>query len=136
VFFVRYGRRHPKIHVRWGPEFEHRRDGLFLAIAQNADPYTYLGPRPIRLCPKANLDGGLDLMALDSLRLGLVLRVIASAFGSGWHTRNRHVLSLHDVSRIEVTCDQPMPVQADGEYIGDREQVVLEAAPEALSLLY
>jgi diacylglycerol kinase family enzyme len=136
VFFARYGRRRPKVHVRWGPELEHGRDGLFVAIAQNADPYTYLGPRPMRLCPKADFDGGLDLMALDSLGVGLVLRVIASAFGSGRHTRSRHVLYLHDQPRIEVTCDEPLPVQADGEYMGDRDRVILEAAPEALSLLY
>lgn len=136
LFFAQYGRRHPMIHVRWGVELEHRRDDLFLAIIQNADPYTYLGPRPLRLCPKADLNGGLDLVALDSLRVGLVLRVIAAAFGSGRHTRNRHVLYLHDQPRIEVTCDQPMQVQADGEYIGDRTRVVVEAAPEALSLLY
>lgn len=135
VFFGRYGRRRPRVHVRWGPGLEHRRDGLFLAIAQKSNPYTYLGPRPLRLCPQANLEGGLDLLAMDTLRVGFVLRVIASAFGSGRHLRSRHVLHLHDQNLVEVTCDEPLPVQADGEYVGDRDRVLLEVVPDALSLL-
>jgi diacylglycerol kinase family enzyme len=135
VFFGRYGRRRPKVHVRWGPGLERERDGLFLAVAQKSDPFTYLGSRPMRLCPKADLDGGLDLLGVDNLRVGFVLRLIASAFGSGRHVRNRHVLYLHDQRRIEVTCDQPLPVQADGEYVGDRDRVLLEMVPDALSLL-
>jgi diacylglycerol kinase family enzyme len=35
-----------------------------------------------------------------------------------------------------VTCDGPLPVQMDGEYLGDRDRVLLEAVPDALSLLY
>jgi diacylglycerol kinase family enzyme len=49
--------------------------------------------------------------------------------------RSRHVLHLHDQERIEVNCDVPLPVQADGEYVGDRDRVVLEVVPDALSLL-
>jgi diacylglycerol kinase family enzyme len=135
VFFGRYGRRRPQIHVRWGPGLEHQRDGLYLAIAQKSDPYTYLGRRPMRLCPQANLEGGLDLLAVDTLRVGFVLRVIASAFGSGRHVRSRHVVHLHDESFIEVTCDRPLPVQADGEYVGDNDRIVLGVVPDALSLL-
>jgi diacylglycerol kinase family enzyme len=135
VFFGRYGRRRPQVHVRWGSELEHRREGLFLAIVQKSDPYTYLGPRAMRLCPRADLEGGLDLLGLDTLRVGFVLRVIASAFGSGRHVRSRHVLHLHDERRIEVTSDVALPVQADGEYMGDRDRVVLEVVPDALSLL-
>lgn len=136
VFFVGYGRRRPKVSVRWGHDLEHHRDGLFLAIVQNTDPFTYLGPRPMHLCPEADLDGGLDLVALDSLRVGFVLRVIASSFGSGRHTRSRHVLHLHDQQRIEIICDEPLPVQADGEYMGNRERLTLEAVPNALWLLH
>jgi diacylglycerol kinase family enzyme len=135
IFFARYGRRRPRVHVRWGPGLENRRDGLFLAIAQKSDPFTYLGPRPIRLCPQASLDGGLDLLGMDTLRVGFVLRVIASALASGRHVRSRHVLHLHDETHIEVTSDEPLPVQADGEYVGDRDRVNLEVVPDALSLL-
>jgi diacylglycerol kinase family enzyme len=135
VFFARYGRSRPKVHVRWGPALEHRRDGLFLAIAQKSDPFTYLGRRAFRLCPQADLQGGLDLLGVDTLRVAFVLRVIASALGSGRHVRSRHVLHLHDQLRIEVTCDEPLPVQADGEYVGDRDRIVLEVVPDALSLL-
>lgn len=135
VFFLGYDRRHPTVRVRWGNRLEHRRDGLFLAIVQNASPYTYLGSRPMHLCPQADLDAGVDLLALDTLRVRTVLRTVASAFGSARHVRRRHVLHLHDQRRIEVTSERPLPLQLDGEYVGDRNRVLVEAVPDALSVL-
>lgn len=135
VFFLGYDRRHPAVVVRWGERLEHRRDGLFLAISQNAFPYTYLGHRPMRLCPEADLNAGVDLLALDTLRVRTALGVVASAFGSARHVRRRHVLHLHDQARIEVASERPLPLQMDGEYVGDRDHLVIEAVPDALSIL-
>lgn len=73
TFLLRYDRRHPHVRLRWGKDLEHHRDGLFLAIAQKCDPYTYLGARPMRLCPEADLDGGLDIFAISSMRSGFVI---------------------------------------------------------------
>ena len=128
-------RRRPTVHLRWGPDLEHRRDGLFMAISQKARPFTYLGGREMNICPRARLDLGLDCMALDTLAPPIVLRVAAQTFTSGKHIRNRHVLYLHDQPKIEITSDVPMPVQMDGEYLGERERLLLESVPGALSLL-
>ena len=43
------------------------------------------------------------------------------------HARERDVLYAHDVDRIEIVCDQPMPLQVDGEDLGDVESAVFEA---------
>ena len=136
IFFSGIDRRRPTVHLRWGPNLEHRRDGLFLAISQKTRPFTYLGSREMHVCPEAQLEKGLDLLALDSLSTPTVLRVVAQTFGRRKHTRNPHVLSLHDQERIEVRCDGPLPVQMDGEYLGDRDRLLLESVPDALSLLY
>jgi diacylglycerol kinase family enzyme len=136
IFFTGVDRRRPRVRVRWGQNLEHERGGLFLAICQKTRPFTYLGSREMHLCPQARLEKGLDCLALDTLRTPTVLRIVAQTFGSGKHVRNPHVLSLHDQERIEVTCDGPIPVQMDGEYLGDRDRVLLEAVPDALSLLY
>lgn len=135
VFFLHYGRRRPRLRVSWGPGPQERRDGLFLAIMQKADPYTYLGARPMRLCPDVRREGGLDLIALDRMRASTVLRVALSAFGSGGRRPSRHVLAVHDERRIRIECDGPMPVQADGEWLGERTWVEIEAVPDALSIL-
>lgn len=128
-------RRKPLVHLRWGSELEHRRDGLFVAISQKTRPFTYLANREMNLCPRARLELGLDCIALDTLAVPTILKIAAQAFGSGKHIRNRHALYLHDQPRIEITCDSPMPAQMDGEYIGEHSRLELEAVPSALSLL-
>ncbi|MGH2676209.1 MAG: diacylglycerol/lipid kinase family protein, partial [Actinomycetota bacterium] len=136
IFFTGVDRRRPPMRVRWGTELEHERDGLFLAICQKTRPFTYLGSREMHICPDAQLEKGLDCMALDTFRTSTVLRIVAQTFGKGKHVRNRHVLYLHDQQRIEVSCKGPLPVQMDGEYLGDRDRLILESVPDALSLLY
>ncbi|HEX9824562.1 MAG TPA: diacylglycerol kinase family protein [Actinomycetota bacterium] len=128
-------RRHPKVHARWGPELEHGRDGLFLAISQKGRPFTYLLSRPMHLCPEADFRGGIDLFAADRLGFAFVLKTVAATFGSHHHVRDRHVLVLHDQERVEVTCDEPQPAQMDGEYLGLRDRLSLEVARDALAVL-
>lgn len=135
LFFFGYDRRRPRVSVRWGPDLEHRRDGLFLAISQKRAPFTYLAKMPMKLCPEASIDRGLDCFALDSMQLPLILRLIGQMFTSAGHVRNSHVLYLRDQPKIEISCDAPMPVQMDGEYIGERDRLTLECVPDALSLL-
>ena len=136
LFFAGVDRRHAQVTVRWGPRLEHSRDGLFLAISQKTRPFTYLGNRPMHICPHAELEKGLDLFAMDSFAIPTVLRVAAQTFTTARHLRNRHVLHLHDEGRIEVEAEAPLPLQMDGEYLGDRQRLSLEAVPDALSLVY
>ena len=50
------------------------------------------------------------------------------------HTR-LPLLHLHDADRIQIRCEVPMPLQLDGEDIGDVSEVVLEAERDAVSVL-
>jgi diacylglycerol kinase family enzyme len=136
LFFAGVDRRRPQISARWGPSLEHRRDDLFLAISQNTRPFTYLGNREMHVCPHADLEKGLDLFGIDRFAVPTVLRVAAQTLTTARHLRNRHVLNLHDQGRIELRAARPLPVQMDGEYLGDRERLDLEAVPDALALLY
>ena len=45
------------------------------------------------------------------------------------------VLSGHDLERIVVRCDRPLPLQADGEDLGDVVEAVFEAKRDAVSVL-
>jgi YegS/Rv2252/BmrU family lipid kinase len=134
--FAAVDKRVPSVAIRWGEDLQHGRDGLFLAICQKTTPFTYLGRRQMRICPEANLDLGLDCLAIDRLDTRFVLRIVAQMFTSARHIQNRHVLYLHDQPRIEVTSLRTLPVEMDGEYIGDRDRLLLESVPDALSLLY
>ena len=41
----------------------------------------------------------------------------------------------HDLDRIVVRCDRPLPLQADGEDLGDVDKAVFEARRDAISVL-
>ena len=42
---------------------------------------------------------------------------------------------LHDADRVGIRCDIPLPLQVDGEDLGDVVEVVLEAERYALRVL-
>ena len=136
IFFAGIDRRSPPIRLRWGPNLEHGRTGLYLAICQKTRPFTYFRNREMNVCPDVRLEKGIDLLAIDTFSAPAVLRVVGQAFRDGIDVRNPHVLSLHDEQQIEATADILLPVQMDGEYIGEHRRVLFESVPDALSLLY
>ena len=104
----------------------------FVFVA-NGDPYTYAGRVAMRVAPEATFAGGLDFLAPERIRTLDVPRLLAS-FALG-RVRLRHVLRGHDLDRIEVRCDRPLPLQADGEDLGDVEHALVETERHALDIL-
>ena len=45
------------------------------------------------------------------------------------------MLVAHDLDRIVIRCDSPLPGQVDGEDIGDVEEAVIVAERDALTVL-
>jgi diacylglycerol kinase family enzyme len=45
------------------------------------------------------------------------------------------MVSGHDLDLIVVRCDRPMPLQADGEDLGDVTEAAFEALRDAVSVL-
>jgi diacylglycerol kinase family enzyme len=119
---------------RWEPALEIEGVGraAFLLVA-NGDPYSYAGSVPIRITPGARFEDGLAFAAPDHIRARDVPRLIAAI------TRGRgygpYVLTGADLDRIEVHCDQPLPLQADGEDLGDVGHAVFEARRDAVAVL-
>lgn len=102
------------------------------ALVANADPYTYAGPLPLRLPRGARLESGLDLLAPRSLRA----RSLPGALRYVLTGRTRlPLVHLHDADLIEVRCDEPMPLQLDGEDVGDVTGIVFEAERDAVTVL-
>jgi diacylglycerol kinase family enzyme len=108
---------------------------LGLALVCNADPWTYFGDRPVRPCPRASFETGLDVFGLRKLGLGTTLRYVRQILSRNPRLRGRRVLSLHDVGEFSLSADQPLPFQVDGDDLGDRTSVTFRAVPRALSLL-
>jgi diacylglycerol kinase family enzyme len=135
VFFFGYGRRKPHLEMSWGPDLQEHGDHLFLTIFQNINPYTYLGDRPMRVCPEADMDGGLDGFAVSTMRVRTILPTALRAFGAHPKMRGRRLLYVKDQPKFLVKCGRPMPLQMDGEFIGEREEILIESIPNALAVL-
>jgi diacylglycerol kinase family enzyme len=106
----------------------------YLAVA-NQHPYTFLGPLPLRVTPRARFDLGLDAAAAGDLRPRQLWRIaVLGLVPLHAAYRDRRVAYFHDVRRIEVRCDRPVQMQLDGEYLGLVSEAGLEALPEALTV--
>ena len=113
-------------------EIEGAGRAAFVLVA-NCDPYTYAGRLPVRVARHASFDGGLDVVAPGSVRpLGAVRLLVSLLRGAAPRSG---LTVLHDVDRVVVTCDRPMPLQVDGEDLGDVERVVFESEPAAVRAL-
>ena len=120
---------------RWDPEIEIEGVGraAFVLVA-NGDPYSYAGSLPIHVAPAARFEGGIDFAAPTRVRARDVPRLFATVF-SGRGFERLAMVSGHDLDRIVVRCDRPLPLQADGEDLGDVDGAVFEAKRDAVSVL-
>ena len=128
--YVQQALRGPKLSVSL-PDGEPIAD-VRLAIICNADPWTYLGARPLRLLPNASFDAGLSLFALNTLATPTVLRHVAQVLRGRKPPHGSRVVTRDDVARIVVTADRPVRFQVDGDLGGERTRVEFVSAPEAL----
>jgi diacylglycerol kinase family enzyme len=104
------------------------------AIVANGTPYTYAKRIPLPIAPEAQFELGLDLVAPVRLRRRSLLNTATSVLTG--HVQNRGaVLYGHDVDRLEIVCDEPMPLHADGEDLGDVEEAEIVAERGAVSVL-
>ena len=105
------------------------------ALVANADPYTYAGSVPIHVAPEANFELGLDLVAPVRVGATSLPRLASYIVRGRGQAEASDVLYAHDVDRIEIGCDRPLPLQADGEDLGDVEEAVFEAERNAVRVL-
>jgi diacylglycerol kinase family enzyme len=103
------------------------------AFVANANPYTYVKRIPLPIAPEARFDLGLDVVAPVRIRR-LSLPGTALAILSG-RARGASYIYGHDLDRVQIVCDRPLPLQVDGEDLGDVEEAVFEAERGAVTVL-
>jgi diacylglycerol kinase family enzyme len=121
---------------RWEPALEIEGHGraAFVLVA-NGDPYTYAGPVPLHITPEAQFELGLDFVAPYEVRPLSLGRLAGSVLSGRAQRHADQVLAAHDVDRIVVRCERPLPLQADGEDLGDVTEATFEAERDAVSVL-
>ena len=103
-----------------------------LVLVSNVNPYTFLKALAIQVAPDAMFERGLDFLAPVSLTPRTLPPLLLS-LATGRPARN--ALRGHDLDRIDVRCDHPLPLQADGEDLGNVTEARFEAERQAISVL-
>ncbi len=114
-------------------------DGVTV-IAQNSDPFTYFGTRPIRVCEGAGLETGSLSVGVLRKATPLELPTLIPRLLSGKAktvSKHRQIApfpGVHEV-HVESADERLLPVQVDGDYIGDEQSVRFSSAPGALTIV-
>ncbi len=123
------------------PRLRLRVDGRELegvtVIVQNCDPYTYFGRRPIRINEGCALDDGrLGVTVLRRATPAELPTVLWRAFSGHAPTvgRHRQIDGFPGVEGAVVKAleGRSFPVQVDGDFIGEFDEVSYGVAPRAL----
>jgi diacylglycerol kinase family enzyme len=140
-----YYRRYLRNAVRMHVEVDGATAEGITVLAQNSDPFTYFSKRPVRVCPDVAIDDGhLGLAVLERAAqrdvATLIPRLLGSEQGAAGHRRVRHFPKIREALISSASVDsngqvRPLPLQVDGDYIGERPQAHIRVAPGALTIL-
>jgi diacylglycerol kinase family enzyme len=105
----------------------------------NCDPWSFAGPLPLRVAPDAAFEDGLDLVLVESVqgrsaprRLGSLLRRKRQAERD---EESDGVQRVRNIESARIDCDGPMPVQVDGEFVGELDTIELGLIRDGASFL-
>jgi diacylglycerol kinase family enzyme len=104
-----------------------------LVFVANGSPYTYAKRLPLSIVPDARFELGLDLVAPIQVSRRSLVRTAYTLLTGRAH--GGPYLYAHDLDRIEIACDRPLPLHVDGEDLGDVEEAVFEAERDAVAVL-
>jgi diacylglycerol kinase family enzyme len=136
TFVRRYLVNPPRVRVEAGGRVI---DGVTV-IVQNGDPFTFFGPRPIRVCEGAGLEtGSISLAVLRRATPFELVTIAPRVFSGRAHTvlRHRQVDGFTGVREARVTAigEGPFPLEVDGDFVGERDEVTYGVSPGALAVV-
>jgi diacylglycerol kinase family enzyme len=105
------------------------------AFVANTDPYTFVGSVPLHVAPAARFEEGLDFVAPRAVRPRDIARLARYAATGRGQLDDPRLLTAHDLDTIEIRCDRPLPLQVDGEDLGDVTAATFVAERAAVRVL-
>jgi diacylglycerol kinase family enzyme len=109
------------------------------AIVQNAAPYTYFGNRRVDLGEGATLDSGdlagVVLRRASPIDIPTVLWRALSARARISRHRRVHAFSGSHSLTIRTADGRPLPLQVDGDYIGEAEDAEFSVEPNGIRIV-
>jgi diacylglycerol kinase family enzyme len=131
----RYLLRAPRMEVQVG---ERTFEGVTMVV-QNGSPFTYFNDRPIDVAEGAQLDSG--TLAACVLRratpLGLPMIGWRALSPRAHVARHRQVTGFSGITELTVRTadDRPLPLQVDGDYLGEVTEARYSVLPGALNVV-
>jgi diacylglycerol kinase family enzyme len=135
TFNRRYLLHPPKLEVQLG---ETSVNGV-TAIIQNAAPYTYFGNRPVDMGEGATLESG-DLAGVVLKRATpfeiptIIWRALSERARLSKH-RQVHPFGGASELLIRSLDDRPLPLQVDGDYIGEAHEAGFRVVPGGITVV-
>lgn len=131
-----------RLYDRTRPHFSvHHEDGrtvddAYFTVAQNSNPYTYVGHRPFNVSPHLTLVDPLAVTTLTELRarsfLGLMFATLRSRDALATHPIVDHVAKTNGFT---ITAVDPVAYQADGDDLGDANLIEFRHHPDSLRVV-
>ena len=135
TFNRHYLRRPPRLTAQLGSESV---DGV-TAILQKAEPYTYFGDRAVNMNEGASLDrGDLAGVVLERASPIDIPTITWRALSRGASlARHRRVHAFADLPELLISSrdERPLPLQVDGDYIGEVHEARFVAHPDAMLIV-
>lgn len=110
-------------------------EDAFMCVVTNTTPWTYYKKTAVQVTPQASYETGLDVFTLDRVGPVGVGRLLWQITRPEPRPRGRKVAVAHDLDWIEISSDDPVPVQVDGDYAGDFRSVRLSGVRDALRVV-
>ena len=135
AFHSEYALRGPRLVV----EVDGRSIEGVTAMVQNTTPYTYFANRPIELAEDVSLSdghlGGVVLRRANPLDMPTVTwRAVSPRARIVRHRRIDHFSGVDRVT-IRSLDERPIPLQVDGDYLGEVAEAVCSVEPGALQVV-
>jgi diacylglycerol kinase family enzyme len=134
-----FNRRYLLHPPRLEAELEGERMSGVSMVAQNATPYTYFGDRRVEMADGAALDSG-NLAAIVLKRaspLDIPTMVWRALSKRARVVKHRQVVpfSVHESFAVRSLDERPLPLQVDGDYIGEARETEFGVLPGGLLVL-
>jgi diacylglycerol kinase family enzyme len=131
----RYLVRPPRMHVEDG----RRTLQAVTTIVQNGAPFTYFHDRPVEISEGASLDSGrlVGVVLHRATPLGVSLIGLRSMLPRARVVDHRNITGLQQLSRLTVRSadGRKLPLQVDGDFLGDVDEARYSVLPSALNVV-
>ena len=135
VFMRSYALRKPRIAV----ETERGELAATTVLVQNGENFTFAGTTPVTVCGNVELDSGSFSAALVNsgapLRAGITALRIFGATAANGGTNGTTQIGPLTTMRLRSNDGEPLPLQVDGDFAGQHQEVEFTIDPGALAVL-